>query len=98
MFQRIKSNWKTTSAGLGMILGSIIHLIFAIKGHTADENTWTITLGTILGGGGLIFAGDASHSEKNAVAIDQINQAGPDPSAPPLAPAKPTPSETEIKP
>jgi len=73
-----------------MILGSLVHLVFACKAHTADENTWTISLTAIVGGLGLIFAGDASHSEKNAVAIDQINQTGPNPMATPLSPlAKP---------
>lgn len=72
-----------------MIIGSVIHLVFAAKSHTADENTWTISVTAIVGGLGLIFAGDASHSEKNAAAIDQINQEGPDPTAPPLVPNKP---------
>lgn len=43
-----------------MICGSIIHLVFAIKGGTANENAWTISCSTILGGIGLIFAGDSS--------------------------------------
>ena len=43
-----------------MIGGSVIHLIYAIKSKTANENTWTITLGAVIGGLGLMFAGDAS--------------------------------------
>lgn len=85
MIQRLIANWKTTSGGLLMIFGSLIHLIFAVRAHTADENSWTIGVTAIVGGLGLIFAGDASSSEKNAVAIDKINVAGPDPAAPPLA-------------
>ena len=54
------ANWKTTSAGLLMIGGSIIHLVFAIHSKSANENTWTLTLTAVVGGFGLMFAGDAS--------------------------------------
>lgn len=46
-----------------MIIGSVVHLVFAVKEHTANENTWTVSLTAILGGIGLIFAGDASNSQ-----------------------------------
>jgi hypothetical protein len=52
-------NWRTTSAGLGMIIGSVVHLVFNVKAGTANENTWTIALTAIVGGIGLIAAGDA---------------------------------------
>ena len=91
MIQKLFAHWKTTSAGLLMIIGSSIHLVFAIHAKTADENTWTTALTVIVGGVGLLFAGDASNSEKNATAIDQINQQGPSVLAAPLAtpPAQP---------
>ncbi len=76
------ANWKTTTVGLMAIIGAIVHMIFTYK--TADENAWMISIGAILGGIGLIFAGDASHSEKNAVAIDKINEVVA-PESPPLA-------------
>jgi hypothetical protein len=66
------SNWKTTSAGLLLAGGSVIHLIFAVRSHTADENTWTIALTAIVGGIGLIFAGDASASLKTEKATDPV--------------------------
>lgn len=58
MLKNLLNNWKTTSAGATMIIGSVVHLVFTYK--TANENTWTIALIAILGGVGLIFAGDAS--------------------------------------
>jgi len=64
MIQNLLTNWKTTSAGLVMIIGSIIHLIFAIKGGHADEPTWTATFTAILAGIGLIAAGDGSTAVK----------------------------------
>ena len=64
MMQNLLKNWKTTSAGLVMIGGSIVHLVFAVKAGTANENTWTLTITAVVGGLGLIFAGDASQSAK----------------------------------
>lgn len=62
MLQHILTNWKTTSAGIVAILGSVIHLIFSIKAGSANENTWTIVITAVLTGVGLIFAGDAGAS------------------------------------
>jgi hypothetical protein len=79
--KQLMANWKTTSAGLTMIFGSVIHLIFSTKAHTGDETTWTLSAGTIIGGLGLIFAGDSSTTDKQiapiAAAVDKINQTGP---------------------
>lgn len=88
MIANLLRNWKTTSAGMTLIIGSIVHLVFAF--HTADEATWTASLTAIGGGLGLMFAGDANvpsaTSVKTAQAIDQINQQGPNPMATPIAP------------
>lgn len=54
------NNWKTTSAGLTIMIGSAVHLIFAVRNHTADETTWTNALIAMVGGMGLVYAGDAS--------------------------------------
>jgi hypothetical protein len=62
MFQNLLANWKTTSAGLAMIAGSVIHLIFKIKSKTADESTWNTTVLAVLAGVGLLAAGDAAKS------------------------------------
>lgn len=56
------TNWKTTSAGLSMIIGSGVHLIFAVQRGTANENTWTTSLLAIITGIGLLAAGDAGKS------------------------------------
>lgn len=58
--KKLLSNWKTTSAGLTLIVGSLVPLIFAVKNGTANENNWTTTILAIIGGCGLMFAGDAS--------------------------------------
>ncbi len=60
--QNLLKNWKTTSAGLALIIGNVVHLVFSVKSHTGDENTWTVGLIAIITGVGLIFAGDASAS------------------------------------
>lgn len=48
-----------------MIIGSVVHLVFSIQGHTASETVWTVSLTAIVAGLGLIFAGDASKSVDN---------------------------------
>jgi len=60
------TNWKTTSAGLIMIIGSTVHLIFSIRSGSGDEATWTVALTAIVGGIGLIFAGDSGASVQTA--------------------------------
>lgn len=62
MIANALDNWKTTSAGLIMIIGSVVHMVFAIRGDTATEGVWTASLTAIIGGIGLIFAGDSGAS------------------------------------
>lgn len=72
----ILTNWKTTSAGLAMIIASVMHLVFAVKSGIADETTWTRDITAIVGGVGLIFAGDATQSKKEVdQAKDQVKTA-----------------------
>lgn len=62
MIKNLVASWKTTSAGLVMIIGSIIHLIFAVRSGTATEGVWTASVTAIVAGIGLILAGDATAS------------------------------------
>jgi hypothetical protein len=82
MFQRLIANWKTTSAGVIMIVGAIVHLYF---NRPLTEPMLMMGVTAIVGGLGLLFAGDANvssvASDKNAVAVDRINTFGPDPEA-----------------
>ena len=71
MIKHMLANWKTTSAGIIMIAGSIIHLVFSIRAGSDNENTWTIAVTAIVGGVGLLLAGDAGQSvQKNEVQTD----------------------------
>lgn len=75
MFQYLLDNWKTTSAGLTTIIGSVVHLIFSINSGTATETVWTVSLTAIVLALGLIFARDASgakkaHEESKALIAD----------------------------
>lgn len=65
MIKNLTTNWKTTSAGLAMIISSVIHLVFAVSHKTADEATWTTALMGIVGGIGLLAAGDSATSSAN---------------------------------
>ncbi len=62
MIQNLLANWKTTSAGLGMAAAAIIHLAFMVKAGTANENAWTTAILSVIGGVGLVAAGDAGKS------------------------------------
>src|SRR5689334_5565942 len=70
MMQHLFDNWKTSSAGLVMIIGAVVHLVFGIIDHKADETMWTTSLGAIVGGIGLIAAGDASKSRQDVAKVD----------------------------
>lgn len=75
MIKTALHNWKTTSAGLTLIIGPAVHLVFAVRAHTADESMWTASLIAIVGGIGLIFAGDGAasaqlHAESQAQIAD----------------------------
>ena len=61
--KRLLDNWKTTSAGLVMISGAVIHLVFQLRAHAASEADWNATFIAVMGGVGLIAAGDASQSQ-----------------------------------
>lgn len=89
MIQNALKNWKTTSAGIGLIITAVVHLIFTHK--TADENTWTTSLLSIMAGVGLIAAGDATasaaaHQESTEAITKLQEQAGQKPSDPPKSP------------
>lgn len=59
MIKSLLTNWKTSSAGILMVGGSLIHLGYQIYQKTANENTWQGCLVGLVSGLGLIFAGDA---------------------------------------
>ncbi len=60
MIKKLLKNWQTTSAGITLIVGSVVHLIFTWR--TATEGVWTASITAIVGGIGLMFAGDANKS------------------------------------
>lgn len=59
---KIFTNWQTTSAGSIMALTAIIHLAFACKAGIATEGVWCTAVVEIIGGIGLIAAGDGNKS------------------------------------
>ena len=71
MIKNLFDNWKTTSAGLAAITGSVVHLVFAVIHKTADESTWTTSVLGIFTGIGLLAAGDASKSKQDAQNLAQ---------------------------
>ena len=70
MIRNWLDNWKTTSAGLVLIVGAVVHLIFQIRGGHITENDIMLAIGAILGGVGMLAAGDASKSKKDVAKVD----------------------------
>jgi uncharacterized membrane protein HdeD (DUF308 family) len=60
MLKNLLANWKTTSAGVTMIVGGAVHLVYALKAHSLTENDCTTTILAIVTGAGFIAAGDAN--------------------------------------
>jgi uncharacterized membrane protein HdeD (DUF308 family) len=52
-------NWKTTSAGITLIVTGVISFYFAFKSTSLNEATITGVLTAVLGGIGLIFGADS---------------------------------------
>jgi hypothetical protein len=59
MIKNLLTNWKTTSAGLTIIIAGTVHLGFAIHSHSLTETDCTTTLVSLVTGVGLLAAGDA---------------------------------------
>lgn len=92
MIEKLLHNWKTTSSGLIMIIGSVVHLVFSIIDHTATESIWTVSLTAIVAGFGLMFASDSARVKEVAKAVDKINQDGASPDTEMLSkPTEPKP-------
>jgi len=70
---KIFTNWQTTSAGTLMAGTAILHLVFAIKAGIATEAVWSTAFVEVLGGIGLIAAGDARKSVSQAE-LAQVSQ------------------------
>lgn len=73
MIKNLLTNWQTSVSGITMIALAIIHLIFQMRSHTADESAWTVAVLAVLGGIGLIAAGDANKSA-TVVQVDNLKQ------------------------
>ena len=53
-------SWKTNSAGILMIAGSIISFVFALKSPPVSQEVYMACITGLLGGIGLIFAKDSN--------------------------------------
>lgn len=66
-------NWKTSSAGIVLILTGLIHIGYGLVHKSITEQDFTTTMVTIVTGLGLMVAGDASASaESHAQSQTQI--------------------------
>ena len=68
------SSWKTTSAGITMIVGGAAGLYFAYKSGNLNEAAITGGVTAILGGVGLLFARDNNVTSEQANASQKPPQ------------------------
>lgn len=54
----LQGSWKTTSAGITMIIAGAVGIYFAAKNNVLNEGAITGAITSILGGVGLLFAKD----------------------------------------
>lgn len=61
-----------------MIIGAVLHLVFAVRSGDADLTTWKNDCFAILAGVGLVWAGDAavSATKQDVVAVKQAVVSG----------------------
>ena len=58
-------SWKTTSAGLTMLITSVVALVMALRSEHADQTVVTTAIGGIVGGLGLLVARDNDKSSED---------------------------------
>lgn len=79
----IGKSWKTTSAGILMIVGAIVGLVFAFINHAVNEGVVMGAATAIVGGVGLLVAKDnnvtggtvvSANNDPSAVKASQVHQ------------------------
>lgn len=58
MLKNLLTNWKTTSAGVLAIVGSIVGFVFALRANTVSPDAITGCITGVLAGVGLLLAAD----------------------------------------
>ena len=52
-------NWKTTSAGLTLIIGAVVTIVYSAKAGAVTQEVLMGAVAAVLGGVGLLFAKDS---------------------------------------
>lgn len=65
---KMNKSWKTTSAGIAMIVSSVVGVYFAYKANNLSEGVVMAGVTSLLGGIGLLFAKDG---DKTGLPEDQ---------------------------
>lgn len=73
MIKHLFTNWKTTSAGITLIAGAVVHIVFMFqKDQAISETDVMVTIGSVLGGIGMLAAGDADKSQSKEAAKEAM--------------------------
>lgn len=64
MIKNLLVNWKTSAAGVGLIVTSVVALGAALATHTSTQILWSTSIMGIFAGLAALAAGDATASAK----------------------------------
>lgn len=80
MFQKFLINWKTSSAGVLLIVGAVISLVYAFTDSNSagrpSEVVLMAQITAIITGFGLIVARDADKSSEETAGVKELEDAG----------------------
>lgn len=73
MIKHLFINWKTTSVGVMLVIGALVEIAYMIvEGKPVQKVEVQATLAALLGGIGLLAAGDANKSQSKEAAQDAM--------------------------
>lgn len=73
MIKHLFTNWKTTGVGVLLVVGSIVEIAYMmIEGKPVEKAEVKTVLAALLGGVGLLAAGDADKSQSKAAAKEAM--------------------------
>lgn len=73
MIKHLFTNWKTTGIGVLLVVGSIVEIAYMmIEGKPVEKAEVKAVLASLLGGIGLLAAGDADKSQSKEAAKEQM--------------------------
>lgn len=73
MIKHLFTNWKTTGVGVLLVSGALVEIAYMIiEGNRVEKSEVNTAIAALLGGIGLLAAGDADKSQSKEAAKEQM--------------------------